>query len=111
MVDPAPALPLPVDPDGLDTEGLSPADDGGFWIAEEYVPSLLRLTADGRMVRRIVPIGAVLGDASRHQGRDRRLQRADHDDHRVGLGPVVVVIGRPVLHPAHTGRHRPMPGD
>ena len=62
MVDPATALPLPVDPDGLDTEGLSPADDGGFWIAEEYVPSLLRLTADGRMVRRIVPIGAVLGD-------------------------------------------------
>ena len=61
MVDPATALPLPVDPDGLDTEGLSPAADGGFWIAEEYVPSLLRLTADGRMVRRIVPIGAVVG--------------------------------------------------
>lgn len=62
MVDPATMLPLPVDPDGLDTEGLSPAADGGFWIAEEYVPSLLRLTADARMVRRIVPIGAVLGD-------------------------------------------------
>ena len=61
MVDPATALPLPVDPDGLDTEGLAPAADGGFWIAEEYVPSLLRLTADGRMVRRIVPIGAVIG--------------------------------------------------
>ena len=61
MVDPATALPLPVDPDGLDTEGLAPAADGGFWIAEEYVPSLLRLTADGRMVRRIVPIGAVVG--------------------------------------------------
>ena len=62
MGDPATALPLPVDPDGLDTEGLAPADDGGFWIAEEYVPSLLRLAADGRMVRRIVPTGAVLGD-------------------------------------------------
>lgn len=62
MVDPATALPLPVDPAGLDTEGLAPAAGGGFWIAEEYVPSLLRLTADGRMVRRIVPIGAVLGD-------------------------------------------------
>ena len=61
MVDPATALPLPVDPDGLDTEGLAPAADGGFWIAEEYVPSLLRLTANGRMVRRIVPIGAVVG--------------------------------------------------
>ena len=62
MVDPATAQPLPIDPDGLDTEGLAPANGGGFWIAEEYVPSLLRLTADGRMVRRIVPIGAVLGD-------------------------------------------------
>ena len=67
MVDPATALPLPVDPDGLDTEGLAPAADGGFWIAEEYVPSLLRLTADGRMVRRIVPVGAVLGDGSGRQ--------------------------------------------
>ena len=67
MVDPATALPLPVDPDGLDTEGLAPAADGGFWIAEEYVPSLLRLTADGRMVRRIVPVGAVLSDGSGRQ--------------------------------------------
>ncbi len=62
MVDPATAKPLPVDPDGLDTEGLSPAADGGFWIAEEYVPSLALLTAEGRMVRRIVPVGAVLGE-------------------------------------------------
>ncbi|MCY3014152.1 MAG: esterase-like activity of phytase family protein [Planctomycetota bacterium] len=63
MVDPATALPLPVDPNGLDTEGLSPAADGGFWVAEEYVPSLALLSAEGRMVRRVVPIGAVLGDA------------------------------------------------
>ncbi len=62
MVDPATAKPLPIDPDGLDTEGLALAADGGFWIAEEYVPSLALLTAEGRMVRRIVPIGAVLGE-------------------------------------------------
>lgn len=62
MVDPATAKPLPIDPDGLDTEGLAPAADGGFWIAEEYAPSLVRLTAEGRMVRRVVPVGAVLGD-------------------------------------------------
>jgi len=67
MVDPATALPLPVDPNGLDTEGLSPAANGGFWIAEEYAPSLLQLTAEGRMVRRIVPIGAVLGDGDGRQ--------------------------------------------
>lgn len=67
MVDPATALPLPIDPDGLDTEGLAPAADGGFWIAEEYVPSLLHLSADGRMMRRIVPVGAVLGDGSGRQ--------------------------------------------
>ena len=67
MVDPATAKPLPVDPDGLDTEGLSPAADGGFWIAEEYVPSLALLSAEGRMVRRIVPIGAVLGEGDGRQ--------------------------------------------
>jgi hypothetical protein len=63
MVDPATAKPLPIDPNGLDTEGLAVAVGGGFWIAEEYAPSLVRLTAEGRMVRRIVPVGAVLGDA------------------------------------------------
>ena len=63
MVDPTTALPLPIDPDGLDSEGLAPTGDGGFWLAEEYGPSLVRLSAEGRMVRRIVPVGMALDGA------------------------------------------------
>lgn len=63
MVDPASARPLEVDPDGLDSEGLALADDGGFWVAEEYAPSLVRLAPDGRMVTRLVPEGSALEGA------------------------------------------------
>ncbi len=63
MVDPATARPLPIDPDGLDSEGLAPTGDGGFWVAEEYAPSLVRLSSDGRMTRRIVPAGMALDGA------------------------------------------------
>ena len=40
--------------DGVDTEGLVPCGDG-FWAAEEYRPSLLRIGADGRIEERHVP--------------------------------------------------------
>lgn len=63
MVDPATARALPVDPDGIDSEGLAPAPGGGYWLAEEYAPSLLRLDADGRAVRRLVPAGIALAGA------------------------------------------------
>ncbi len=63
MVDPATARVMPVDPDGVDSEGLAPAPGGGFWLAEEYAPSLLLLDASGRAVRRLVPEGVTLGGA------------------------------------------------
>lgn len=63
MVDPATARVMPVDPDGIDSEGLAPAPGGGFWLAEEYAPSLMRLDASGRAVRRVVPAGVSLDGA------------------------------------------------
>jgi hypothetical protein len=63
MVDPATAEPLPVDPDGIDSEGLAPAAGGGFWVAEEYGPSLLLLDAEGQAVRRLMPEGVALDGA------------------------------------------------
>lgn len=51
------------DPDGIDPEGLVQCRDGTFWLAEEYRPSLLRVTADGRVVTRYVPRGARLDGA------------------------------------------------
>lgn len=49
--------PLPLDPNGLDSEGLVKMPDGTFWVAEEYAPSLVHLAADGRILERLVPQG------------------------------------------------------
>ena len=45
------------DPSGLDTEGLAATADGGFWVGDEYGPSLLRLDDEGRVQMRWVPAG------------------------------------------------------
>lgn len=44
---------LPYDPTGVDPEGLAALPDGGFWVADEYGPSLLRVASDGRVVERV----------------------------------------------------------
>lgn len=48
---------LPFDPCGLDTEGMVRTADGGFWVADEYGPSLARVDAEGRLRERYVPAG------------------------------------------------------
>ncbi len=50
--------PLGADPCGADTEGIAALDDGTFWVADEYGPSLLRVDADGQVLFRVVPKGA-----------------------------------------------------
>ena len=57
-------LPLTASPDGVDTEGLVPCDDG-FWACEEYRPSLLRIGRDGRIRERHVPRGTRLAAEDR----------------------------------------------
>ena len=52
--------PIPYDPNGLDCEGLVRTADGGFWISEEYSPSLVRCDAEGKIVKRYVPVGLKL---------------------------------------------------
>ncbi|WP_240548294.1 esterase-like activity of phytase family protein [Paenibacillus lignilyticus] len=49
---------LPLDPDGLDLEGIaySPTDDT-FWMSDEYRPSLIQLKRDGTIISRYVPVG------------------------------------------------------
>ena len=49
--------PLEPNPNGLDTEGLVRTKDGDFWVVEEYGPSLLKIGADGVVVRRYLPEG------------------------------------------------------
>jgi hypothetical protein len=64
--------PLPNDPFGVDTEGISldpranlrshDRHKGVFWVSDEYRPSILFMTARGELLARIVPKGAT-GDA------------------------------------------------
>jgi hypothetical protein len=56
--------PLAPDPSGLDTEGIAALPDGGFWIGDEFGPSLVRVGADGQVLTRLVPDGTVLEGAA-----------------------------------------------
>ncbi|MFI1100673.1 esterase-like activity of phytase family protein [Streptomyces melanogenes] len=55
--------PLPYDPNGLDTEGIVRAADGTFWLADEYGPSLVHVSARGKVLTRYVPKGLNLKGA------------------------------------------------
>ncbi|UFR05984.1 esterase-like activity of phytase family protein [Streptomyces sp. Go40/10] len=55
--------PLSYDPNGLDTEGIVRAGDGGFWLVDEYGPSLVHVSARGRVLARYVPKGLALTGA------------------------------------------------
>lgn len=46
---------LAFDPDGLDGESMVRDASGHFWIGEEYGPSLLKVTAEGRIEKRWSP--------------------------------------------------------
>ncbi|MFF9671506.1 esterase-like activity of phytase family protein [Streptomyces eurythermus] len=52
--------PLSYDPNGLDTEGIVRAGDGSFWLVDEYGPSLVHVSARGRVLARYVPEGLAL---------------------------------------------------
>jgi hypothetical protein len=50
--------PLAPDAAGADPEGVAALADGGFWVSEEYGPSILRVDAEGVVRARITPPGA-----------------------------------------------------
>ena len=54
---------LPFNPSGLDTEGCVRTSAGEFWLVEEYAPSLVRVDAEGRILKRYVPEGLSLPGA------------------------------------------------
>lgn len=49
--------PLTLGAGGADSEGIAALSDGTFWIAEEYGPSLLRVSGTGVVLERWVPRG------------------------------------------------------
>jgi hypothetical protein len=54
---------IAADHNGIDSEALVRLRDGSFWMAEEYRPSLLEVSAEGRVARRYVPRGHALPQA------------------------------------------------
>ncbi|MGI5373657.1 esterase-like activity of phytase family protein [Streptomyces sp. CA-251387] len=48
---------LTYNPNGLDTEGIVRAADGSFWLVDEYGPSLVHVSARGKVLTRYVPEG------------------------------------------------------
>jgi hypothetical protein len=48
---------LSYNPNGLDTEGIVRAKDGSFWLVDEYGPSLVHVSARGKVLTRYVPKG------------------------------------------------------
>lgn len=48
---------------GLDTEGLVRTKNGEFWLVDEYGPSLLRVDAKGKVIKRFIPAGLKLPGA------------------------------------------------
>jgi hypothetical protein len=55
--------PLAYDVNGLDPEAMLHVPGDGFWIAEEYAPSLLHVDESGRVLKRYVPEGLDLAAA------------------------------------------------
>ncbi|WP_284179156.1 esterase-like activity of phytase family protein [Rhabdaerophilum sp. SD176] len=49
---------LPPDPSGIDPEAFIRLQDGSYWVAEEFGPSLLEVAPDGTVRRRLVPSNA-----------------------------------------------------
>jgi len=47
--------PLPADPYGADLESIVLANDGTFWLGDEYRPALYHFQADGTMIERYIP--------------------------------------------------------
>lgn len=54
---------LPFNASGLDTEGLVRLRNGDFWLCEEYSPSLVKVDAGGKVIKRFVPEGLTLPGA------------------------------------------------
>jgi len=48
---------LPLNPNGLDTEGLVRTTAGDFWISEEYSPSIVHVDRTGKVIKRYIPEG------------------------------------------------------
>ncbi|MEZ4707704.1 MAG: choice-of-anchor I family protein [Caldilineaceae bacterium] len=59
---------LELDPYGADMEGIVQADDGTWWMVDEYRPAIYHFDADGRLISRYVPEGSNENEAGTEVG-------------------------------------------
>jgi len=60
---------LPKSTNGFDSEAIVQLKDGSFWISDEYGPSIAHVASDGRVLKRLVPVGTRGG----YQGADYQV--------------------------------------
>ena len=48
-------MPSSIDKEGLDLKGLTYDGEGGYWLADQYAPSLVHFDVEGKMIRRLTP--------------------------------------------------------
>src|SRR5690606_35806858 len=56
--------PLPFNPSGLDIEDLYMFGDGSFIMVDEYSPSVVIVSAGGKVLKRYTPVGKTLAGAA-----------------------------------------------
>ena len=59
---------LELDPFGADLEGIVRADDGSYWLVDEYRPAIYHFAADGVLIDRFVPEGSNANEAGVNVG-------------------------------------------
>jgi hypothetical protein len=94
ILDAAGEAALAADPNGVDPEGLVVMPDGSFWVCEEYRPSLLRVSAEGRVLERHVPKGVTLPGADTNVVADIPAAYGDRRDNRGFEGLALSVDGK-----------------
>ncbi|WP_405064222.1 esterase-like activity of phytase family protein [Kribbella sp. NBC_01505] len=98
---------LTVNPNGLDTEGLVRAHDGTFWLVDEYSPSLVHVSARGRVLARYVPKGLKLTGADYPVIESlpaifltRKINRGFEGLAQLPGGDLVLALQSPLLNPS-----------
>ncbi len=59
---------LELDPYGADLEGIVMAEDGSYWLVDEYRPAIYHVDADGVLIDRFVPEGSNANEAGTEVG-------------------------------------------
>jgi hypothetical protein len=54
---------LPYNPAGVDTEAIVRTANGEFWLSDEYGPSVMKVSPEGKILARYVPRGTASPDA------------------------------------------------